>query len=163
MAAVELEQLIRQIGGTSGCEVMPPAGQPELPSGLALPDDLAAFYALCGGVVLYPGSDYSVRIVGPGEFGSANLAVLGETGFDDRSDLWFAVAVTPDSEYISIDLSPERLGRCYDSFHEVHGIVGESRVVATCFTDLLEHLLTGGGRRWFWLEPEFQDLGDAYD
>jgi hypothetical protein len=52
---------------------------------------------------------------------------------------------------------------CYDSFHEVHGMPGSCAVVALSFTDLLERLLAARGGHWYWLEPGFASLGDAYD
>ncbi|MFD9866729.1 SMI1/KNR4 family protein [Streptomyces niveus] len=134
-----------------------------MPSPLALPSDVEEFYALCGGVTLFEGGDYSIRIPAPEDFIPSNLAVIGETGFDDRSDRWFVIGVTDDSEYVSVDLDEARRGQCYDSFHETHGIVGESRIVAKTFTGFLSALLADGGSGWYWLRSDFPDLGDAYD
>ena len=48
-----------------------------------------------------------------------------------------------DSEdnYITIDLYKEKNGRCYDSFWDRHGVVGECSVIAISFTELIERLL----------------------
>jgi antitoxin YokJ len=64
---------------------------------------------------------------------------------------------------LSIDTDPTRNGRCYDSFHDVHGIVGSDPVIARSFAELFERLLDSGGGHWYWLEPDFVSLGDAYD
>lgn len=102
-------------------------------------------------------------IAAPGQLIPSNLAVLGETNLGDRSDQWYTIAVTQAREYLSIDLDPARSGRCYDSFHETHGLVRESTVIATSFTDLLSRLIANAGRHWYWLEAGFRSLGDAYD
>lgn len=163
MVAPEINQLVDEARATPGCLVHDPAGLPEPASGLVLPDDLRDFYSLCGGVDLYTDADFTIRVLSPAEFIPANLAVLGEGDLDDRTDCWYVIATTPQREYISIDLDPARHGRCYDSFPEVHGIVGESKVLANSFTDMLRSLLAGHGGHWYWLEPDFADLGDAYD
>jgi hypothetical protein len=158
-----IEELLERIRATPGCEVEPPAGQPALPPGLALPADLHAFYMHCGGAVLYREADYVSKVTHPSEFVPSNHAILGEGNTGDRSDLWYTVVATLDGDYISIDLAPERKGRCYDSFHEVHGLIGESRIVAVSFSDLLRRLLDNEGSEWYWLSSTFEDLGDAYD
>jgi hypothetical protein len=134
-----------------------------VPEGLIIPPDLGIFFELCGGVDLYVGRDYAISVVGPQDLMSSNLAVIGEDFPDDNSAAWFTIAVTPDRDYLSIDLSLDRNGRCYDSFHEVHGVVGSCSVVACSFTELLENLLNSGGGHWYWLAPDFVSLGDAYD
>jgi hypothetical protein len=162
--SLTISQTLEQIGSLPGCRVRPPSHTaPALPDHLALPADLAEFYGLCDGVDLFMGGDYATRVPSPSEFRPTNLAVTGETGFGDRSDEWFTVGLTADSECVSIDLAPARLGLCYDSFHENHGIIGESKVVAESFTEFLESLVRAGGQHWYWLQPDFPDLGDAYD
>lgn len=163
MTESEVDELLQALRTSPGCSTLPASGLPALPDGFALPNDLARFYEECGGAVLYADAEFPISIVSPDDFVSSNLVIVGETDLGDRSDAWFIVAATPDQEHISIDLNADRLGLCYDSFHEVHGIVGESKVVATSFADLLRRLLSNGGRHWYWLEPDFADLGDAYD
>jgi hypothetical protein len=163
MAASELRELIEHARAAPDCAVYPAAGLPRLPQGLELPSDLSDFYRACGGIDLFQSSRYPISVAAPGQLIPTNVAVLGEKDLGDRSDRWYTIAVTPDRDYLSIDLDPGRSGRCYDSFHEIHGLVGESTVVATSFTDLLERLITNAGRHWYWLEAGFQSLGDAYD
>src|SRR5215472_6081966 len=118
MAANDVSDLIERARATPGCVVYPAGETPNLPPGIELPPDLSDFYRICGGIDLFHNSDYPISIAAPRQLISSNLAVLGETNQGDRSDLWFTIAITPDREYLSIDLDPARSGRCYDSFHE---------------------------------------------
>ena len=68
-----------------------------------------------------------------------------------------------DNNYITIDLSKERLGKCYDSFWDRHGVAGECAVVAKNFTELLWQLYINQGKSLFWLNSDFVYIGDAYD
>ncbi|QIH33868.1 hypothetical protein [Sphingobacterium sp. DR205] len=67
------------------------------------------------------------------------------------------------SQYISIDLTNERNGQCYDSFYETHSLQGDSAIVAKNFTELLKNLYANKGKHWYWLPEDFEKLGDAYD
>lgn len=67
------------------------------------------------------------------------------------------------NNYITIDLEKERLGRCYDSFWDRHGVVGECAVIAQTFTELVSQLYSNQGKSLFWLDDKFNYLGDAYD
>jgi hypothetical protein len=156
-------ELVDQIRDRSDCRALPVAGPPALETGLRLPDDLAGFYAACGGADLFTGKDFALRICAPGELVPSNPEIVGEQVPDDITRSWYVVARGGSGEYLSIDLHPDRLGLCYDSFHEVHGVAGSSPVVATSFTDLVRRLLAGGGAHWYWLEPGWVSLGDAYD
>jgi hypothetical protein len=82
---------------------------------------------------------------------------------DDITWSWYLLARTHGNDYISIDLHPERLGRCYESFAVTHGAPGECPIIALSFTNLLIDLLANEGRREYWTEPDFKYLGDAYD
>ena len=69
-----------------------------------------------------------------------------------------------EDNYISIDLAEKRLGRCYDSFGDRHGVVGECAVVARSFTELLSNLFYNQGDDYpYWLGADFEYIGDAYD
>lgn len=142
---------------------MPPSGLPHVDPPLRLPADLSRFYELCGGIELFLSEDYGITISPPGQLIPSNIAIIGEQYPDDITATWFTVGVTPDSDYVSIDLSSERNGRCYDSFHETHGLVGESPIIAESFADLLERLLQSRGGYWYWLRDDFRPIGDAYD
>lgn len=155
--------LVERCASSDRCRVHPPGGTPVVPPGLVLPPDLAEFYRHCGGVDLFVDGDYAISLVPPEDLQPSNVVIIGEQFPDDVSLTWFTVGRTPDSEYLSIDLSPERNGRCYDSYREIHGIVGSQPVIALSFTELFERLLDNGGRRWYWLADDFVPLGDAYD
>lgn len=158
---MDVSQLLDQIRRDSTCEVTEPRGMPSMPNGLALPQDLGLFYKLCGGAVLFRGQDYSIRIVSPNDLVRANPVILGEACEDDRTHDWLIVGSSAE-QYVTIDLHPKRLGRCYDSFWDRHGVPGECAIVATSFTELLEGLLRARGKYWFWLAHNFKPLGDAY-
>lgn len=153
-------ELVEQLRTRNDCQVRPPAGIPSVD--LPLPPDVEEFYRLSGGVTLFAEADYAITIVSPDEFVRANPVIVGEEAVYDISYDWFVVAKAGE-QYITIDLNKSRSGRCYDSFWDRHGIAGESQVVATCFERLLEQLVEGRGAYWYWLQNDFQSLGDAYD
>lgn len=161
---MSLRKTIDLIRRERTCRVLPPQGQPLLTEDVSLPADLREFYQLCGGACLYEAQDYGIQIVTPLEFVRANPVIVGEDGTDDVSFNWFIIAHAPAlGQYICIDLSATRKGRCYDSFRETHGLAGSMPVVAHSFTDLLERLFESQGKRWYWLEEDFVPLGDAYE
>jgi hypothetical protein len=160
---VGMPDVLRRIAATPGCTVAASEGLPVVADPLRLPADLVAFYRWCGGVTLYEGSDHPIRIVGPAELRPANEVILAMTYPDDPSCSWYVIARTPEGDHLSIDLSPGRLGRCYECFHVLHGIRGGRPVVATSFPALLHALFRNEGRHWYWLDRRFRSLGDAYD
>lgn len=129
--------------------------------------------ALCGGATLYDRSEYAVDIVGPQEFILANPAIfLDVFGKPSEMDMrkkeniswsWYIVGKGNSGEYIVIDLDEARLGRCYYSFWDRHAMKGYSPIIAVSFTDLLQRLIENKGERWYWEQPGFKSLGDAYD
>lgn len=70
--------------------------------------------------------------------------MIGEKTEYDISSNWYIIGRDMNKEYITIDLNPLRLGRCYDSYWENHGVPGNCAIIATTFTELIT-------------------LGDAYD
>ncbi len=157
MAIVDLVETMRE---RNDCKVLSPEGIPVVD--LALPLDLKEFYGLCGGAELFKEADYTITIVPPDEFRRANPVIVGQDCSNDISFDWFVVGKS-EGDYITIDLNDSRLGRCYDSFHETHGVVGECRILALTFESLLDQLLKGQGDYWYWLQDDFEFLGDAYD
>lgn len=158
----ELHRLLDQIGRTRDCNVGTPTGQPILRKGDRLPHDLAEFYDLVGGATLFEHGTYPIRVVGPREFVRANPEIVGSDCPDDMSDSWYIVARGGREESITIDCHADRLGRCYDSFWDRHGVAGECRVVALSFTELLQRLFDSGGGYWYWLGVGAPGYGDAY-
>ncbi len=157
---MSISALIEQLKSLPNCQVTPPTGLPQ--SELTLPVDLQEFYRLTGGVRLFADADYAIDIVSPPQFARANPVIVGEDGEDDISFDWFIVAQAGE-QYITIDLNPARLGRCYDSFWDRHGLQGETAIIALSFEELLQRLIQGHGDDWYWLQDHFSSLGDAYD
>jgi hypothetical protein len=155
--------IIQKIKATPDCKVLPPNGIPHIEDNLQLPEDVRIFYESCGGIILFEHADYRTNIVPPQEFVLANPVIVGERCEEDISSNWYIVANDGKGEYLTIDLDPSRLGRCYDSFYDRHGVVGESQIIALSFTELLERLMRNKGQYWYWLENDFISLGDAYD
>jgi antitoxin YokJ len=159
----EIELLVEKIRRTDGCRLMPSSGQPVLRPGDQLPPDLQEFYSKCGGAQFFEGADYAMYIVEPGRLVRTNPEVVRQECPDDITDSWYIVARSGGGERLSIDCSIERLGRCYDSFWDSHGIAGSCAIVALSFTELLRRLLAANGGYWYWLDESFEGHGDAYD
>ncbi|MBP1960824.1 SMI1/KNR4 family protein [Paenibacillus aceris] len=157
-------RFINEAKTLSNCEVYPAVlTLPKLRSSHILPSDLEEFYKECGGMQLFNDSDFPYRVIPPIEINLANLEILGEEVEDDITKDWYTIVDCGNGDFITIDLHPERLGRCYDSFHETHGLVGETPIIALSFAELLDQLFQFKGNRIFWLEDNFIALGDAYD
>ena len=62
---------------------------------------------------------------------------------------------------LTVDLNPDRSGRCYFSFPDVHAVAGASAIVAESVADLLTRILQNRGDYWYWLQPDFESLRDA--
>lgn len=162
--AMNVDASVTQIRATSGCQVFPPQGVPIPQPGHRLPHDLRRVYTLCGGLILFENADYALVIVPPERCALANPVIVGQGAEDnDISSSWYIVADDGNGDYLTIDLSQERLGRCYDSFFDRHAVAGSCPIIALSFTDLLTHLYENGGDYWYWLRPDFVSLGDAYD
>lgn len=159
-----INHLIKKVKALPNCRVHEPTELPIIDENKhILPDDLKDFYTICGGLTLFENAEYPIHIVPPEEFVLANPIIVGELCEEDISSNWYTVCNDGKSDYLTIDLNKERLGRCYDSFFDRHGLVGESQIIATSFTDLLEKLIKNKGQYWYWLKDGFESLGDAYD
>ncbi|WP_167280571.1 SMI1/KNR4 family protein [Paenibacillus lupini] len=159
-----MNELIEDIKRIEDCKVLPPSNQPILFNyNHILPADLRRFYELCGGITLFESASYAMTIVQPNDFVLANPVIVGELCEYDRSSDWYVIGTDGSSQYITIDLSYGRCGKCYDSFYEVHGVAGSNAIIANSFTDLLRQLLESKGQYLYWVEDDFEALGDAYD
>ncbi|HEX8411237.1 MAG TPA: SMI1/KNR4 family protein [Thermoanaerobaculia bacterium] len=159
---MNIDEIIQNIAETPGCALLPPRGLPDV-APYRLPADVETFYRRCGGCVLYEHSDYPFRIVEPERFVQANPVIAGVSGEDDISYSWYILGRGGSDEHVTIDLDESRSGRCYDSFWDRHAVAGSSRIIALSMTDLLNRLYANRGNLWYWLQPEFASLGDAYD
>ncbi len=157
------ENIIQAIAVTADCVVIRRTQPLTLDTTYTLPEDLQYYLQTYLSIILFETAEYPIRIVGGEEFAWANPVIMGEDAQDDISHHWFVIGIGSSSQYLTIDLAPERLGRCYDSFSDRHGVAGEQPVIAHSFTALLQSLLNNKGKRYYWLEDGFQSLGDAYD
>lgn len=166
-----IQEVLVEIEMLQDCYLYPAQGLPKISTTHALPGDLLEFYRQCGGVSLYQSSAYSIEVVPPAKVTLANPKIIGisEEGLkalsEDSLDIswsWYIIAEGANAQYITIDLSRERLGRCYDSFWDRHATPGYSPIIAKSFTELLGRLVENRGKHWYWLQPEFQPYGDAY-
>lgn len=157
-----VSELIVQLANDESCDTIPSQGLPNISEGLDLPNDVQEFYQAFAGAVLYRDADYAIEIVRPQEFVRANPVIVGEDCPEDISFDWFIIAKSG-GQYVTIDLSQVRHGRCYDSFWDRHGVAGDCAIVAGSFTVLLERLMDGRGQRWYWLRDDYSPIGDAYD
>ncbi|WP_285397700.1 SMI1/KNR4 family protein [Lysinibacillus sp. fls2-241-R2A-57] len=159
---MNVKDIIEKIKCMPNYLVLPPEGIPKTEDNLELPADVQDFYEVCGGVKLFQNADYNINIMPPQEFVLANPVIVGEKCENDITSYWYIVADDGNGEFLTIDLEGNRKGRCYDSFYDRHGVVGDSKIIAFSFTELLDRLLQNEGQYWYWLNEHF-NLGDAYD
>jgi hypothetical protein len=146
------------------CSVEESTGQPSVARAIEkLPDDLREFYAEFGGMSLFVNSAAHIKIVGPREFVPANLEIAGELHSEDISSHWYTLAKHDGQPVVTIDLHPERLGRCYDSFWDRHAVVGSSSIIALSFSEWLSRVVQARSNAHYWLFDSFVPYGDAYD
>jgi antitoxin YokJ len=158
-----IKAFLRSIAHTADCAVLPPGGGPSIDGERHhVPEDVAEFYRLCGGVSLFAESDYSIEIVAPHKLRPTNERMFRglrpdqiATSYGHPCWDWYTIADAGNGQHISVDLHPDRLGRCYDAFWETYP--AESGLVATSFTDLVERLYANGGNYWYWLEADFRE------
>ena len=157
---VDMPSLIAAIRSTDDCLVLPPCGTPRVAEGHVLPEDVKEFYGLCGGAKLFESSAFGITIVPPDRMVVANPVILIgvteeqlEESRGHPSWSWHIIGEGPNAQYVTIDLAPERLGVCYNSFWDVHP--GNSEVIARSFTEFLIRLLTHGGDSLQWDDPSF--------
>jgi hypothetical protein len=162
MAKSRIAKLIDRLRSTRGCQLLPPTGLPKLPRGIKLPSDLRYFYKEAGGAVLFGRRNSPTRILPPEKIERIDFAIIGEGFARGPFKHWFALADVQDGNYLAIDLNPRFHGHCYDAFHETFAMPGYVAIVASSFTDLLERLLAAEGRCSYWLEDDFQNLGEAF-
>lgn len=159
----DVRAIVDRIAATPGCTVSPPCGLPTIRDDEVLPQDLMEFYLICGGAQLFADADFSIEIVPPKLFVRSNPVVAGVEASDDISDSWYVIACGGSEEVVSIDCSPSRLGRCYDSFWDRHAVAGSCAIVAMSFVELLVELYRSEGEDWYWLQADWHAYRDAYD
>ena len=160
---MDIKELIEKIRNTPDCIVHNPCGLPLANKNIELPNELKVFYENCGGITFFTNKEYRFTIVAPEEMVLANPVIVGELCEEDISAEWYIICKDSQNNYITMDLAKERVGRCYDSFWDRHGVVGECAVIARNFTELLTQLYNNQGKSLFWLDDDFAYIGDAYD
>lgn len=165
---MDIPTLLSEIEGIANCEIRPPAGLPVVAPPYVLPDDLIAFYRLCGGLRLFTEAPFCLEIVPPDRMLVANPVILAGASTDDleaskdhASWSWYIIGEGENSQFITIDLSLKHLGRCYDSFWDRHP--GNSEVIAFSFTSFLTQIVAAQGEDWYWHLPDFAPLGYPFE
>jgi hypothetical protein len=163
----DIAALVEEARFRADAQVLPPSGTPSTP--MRLPDDLAQFYALCGGV-RFVGWAPEIAIVGPARLVPADPVILGEDSGDPLPRGCHVVAESDTgtaAERITIDLDLARLGRCYYSFWDSYPSRGSMGIVALSFTELVGRLLDFEGENGelfpYWMAEDFTPVADAYD
>ena len=157
-----LQKNLKSISETSDCKLLRREKPINIEVEFILPDDLRFYFENYNSITFWEKSSYPVKIVGIEGFKKANPIIIGEDVPDDISNNWFIIA-EDSPQFITIDLFKERLGKCYDSFWDRHGVVGEQPIIANSFTELLEQLYQSKSDYFYWLQEDFENIGDAYD
>ena len=157
-----VQRILKAISESKDCLLLKREHHVNVDVGYLLPDDLRYYLENYNSIIFWENSEYSVKIVGIEDFKKANPVIIGEEVPDDISNNWFIIA-DDNPQFITIDLFKERLGKCYDSFWDRYGVVGEQPIIANSFTELLEQLFKGKGGYYYWLQDNFEYIGDAYD
>lgn len=169
-----IKELVEIVTKISDCIVYPSNGLPIVPDGYILPNDIKEFYSLCGGMDLYLNTEgFFYKILPPEKFLFANSEILGEetvleisSSEEYQGDVTldcFTIVSDSNGDFLVTDLNKMRHGLCYDAFHETYGLVGDMPIIAKSFTELLKKLIKNEGKSIFWLDDNFEPLGDAYD
>lgn len=167
---MSLHELLTRIRHAPDCEVLAPRGLPVVREEHVIPEDVREWYGLCGGISLYRKQPNRFCIVPPTEIVLANPVLMPglsqellASSAGDISWYWYIIAHDWGGNYLTIDLSRERLGRCYDSFFGYHAMPGYCAVVARSLTELITHLYENQKDGRYWDAPDFVSLGDSYD
>lgn len=175
---MNIKELVEKFKADENFEVSEPCGQPVISQNHTLPKDVEEFYTLCGGIEFNgyslddedeeeyeeEGSAFPMNVLSPNKVTLANKALYCEIDEYDITDDWYLIIDAYDGNYISIDFSSERNGRCYVSFFDTHGVIGSCPIVSMTFTEFLENMLNYKGQEcFFWEDDGFVSKGDAYD
>jgi hypothetical protein len=168
----DLHKVMSIVRDHPDCRVLPAAGMPSIGSNDAFPDDLAAFYSHCGGLLLFQHADFPWRVSAPEQLVPAGPIPLGghqqaaQIAAAHPDDLTTSCYIIADdgtghstAPHVVIDLHPARTGRCYATGWDTFGLVGEMPIIALNMADLITWLLEAAGDKPFGGD---RPLGDAY-
>ncbi|WLF84079.1 SMI1/KNR4 family protein [Moraxella sp. ZY210820] len=150
---VKMYDLIQKISTNPDCHVIPKLNYH---SDLNLPKDLLEFYRYCNGVELFIHSKYTYKIVSIDEITRTDLNVLGELMNEGSSVHWYNIAQDNNGDFLSIDLSENNFGCCYDSFYETYGLIGDMPMIAQSFGELLLRLFESQGKYLYWQKEDWK-------
>ena len=162
----QIDELINRLSSEHSCEIAPPCGLPRVASGLILPADVVQFYERAGGMIINKQGRCGswARIVRPDEFNRIDAVILGGEMFATGPfEFWHAMVDVQDSNYLAIDIGPTHRGICLDCFHETFAMPGYVKLVATSFTDLLNRFVNHMEDSAFWLQDDFEALGEGFE
>jgi hypothetical protein len=156
-----LDDIIKELSGWPDCIFQPSVGLPNINAPLRLPDDLVAYYSQFSEARLFGRNSPAYRIVPPHDLAQVNYAVVGEWAEEDSPEgSMYALVDLLDSNFVAIDLAPQRCGLMYDVFHETVGSLRRYKIIAQSFTEFLSGAANAHGRHW-WLDPYFVGYGYA--
>ncbi len=168
--------LLEEIKALPNCKLHRPCGLPKLRPEHVLPEDLRIFYEHCGGFTWNQMVETtlwsSFSVLPPQQVSLANplIAFVPQSARESCPDIswdWYVIAHNSDRDYFTIDLHPARLGRCYDSFYEIHASPGNTPILGFSFNEFLARMLrrikSSEATNWDW-EGNLGSLslGDAY-
>lgn len=159
-----IDDILDKLADDDTCLMSPPCGLPQVAAGLRLPADVARFYERAGGMVLRKDGRCGsrARVVTPQEFDRIDIAIVGEMFATGPFEYWHAIVDVEDGDYLAIDIGPDQSGKCLDCFHETFACRGYVSVVASSFTDLLMRIINHQDDSAFWLQDEFEALGEGF-
>lgn len=165
---MDIADILERARLRADCEVLPSVSLPLVRrDDERLPAGVREFYEHCGGAVLFVGQARELTLLPPDEVVPANPTIVGDPGEEDAvSRGAYLIARTPGGDHVSVDMSAPRGGRVYDSFHELHGVVGSWPVIASSFEDFLTEVWQAQGALPYWLgesRVEGRVFPDAYD
>lgn len=158
-----ITELIKKIKSDEKCCVEPPSHTIKLPDRYVIPDELIRFYNLCSGITLFPGKDYSWRILGPHEIQNACQKILGETCEQTGLEDFFVIATDGNGDFLAIQLGEHKNGVVIDAFHETFGLQGDTPVIASSLTELITRIYEGAGGHPYWLKDKTKVHHDWFD
>lgn len=157
-----MKQILNSISNLDNCKIAPKKLNLErIP--INIPTDLKEFYQYCNGVELFIDSEYPYRILGIEEIIRTDLSVLGELIECGDSISWYNIAEDYNGDFLSIDLSCEKFGWCYDSFYETYGLINDMPIIAKSFKELLFRLYSNKGNYPYWKLNEFDKIYGFYE
>jgi hypothetical protein len=151
---VTIREVLHQLVSRSDCEVLPFSGMPALNQGDVLPEQLAEFYKLCGGIRIKRFNDcfYSWYVSKPTDFRAAvGVIHQGEMSDSERAfwsahwaNSFYVVAETEGSGEVIVTSCGDRFrGLYFDGHRETFGC-DKMPVIAQSLAELIVLLVDAG-------------------